>query len=173
MIPTVRTMISTPSCSNIKLGNHYKNLILPSVPLNLVQNSEQWDSARLKQKLRFDKSTSGQVKLRITNFVMEFWDFLQSWHQISCAQLQTSDRHRNSQTHHRQEAPLQTPQNHNNEEDNQMANKLRPYPTRRPLSLRILHHPSTKPHQEHNIKDIRDYIWHFWINHILLNAITR
>jgi hypothetical protein len=43
---------------------------------------------------------------------------------------------------------------------------------RRSLTLGILNTLTTKPHQEH-VEDIKDYIWQFCVNYILLYKITR
>jgi hypothetical protein len=51
-----------------------KNLILPPTPSNLRKFCRATDTAELERNLKFDPSTSDRLKLRITEFVQEFWD---------------------------------------------------------------------------------------------------
>ena len=54
-----------------------KDLVLPSIPTNMIRYSDARNSEELNRNLVFDRDAPLQLKLRITEFVKDFWDVFQ------------------------------------------------------------------------------------------------
>jgi hypothetical protein len=150
-----------------------KDLILPPIPSNLRKFSEQTDSSELLRNLKFDSSTPDRLKRRITEFVKEFWDVFNEdgvktpIHGYELV-IDTGDHQ-----------PIAVKKPHYGLHEIPIMEKacqmllnmghiIRDVLS--PWAARITLAP--KPHQEH-VEDIKDYIWRFCINYIMLNMITR
>jgi hypothetical protein len=150
-----------------------KNLILPPTPSNLRKFCRATDTAELERNLKFDPSTSDRLKLRITEFVQEFWDV---FHEDGVKtpihgyelMIDTGDH-----------PPIAVKKPHYGLHEIPIMEKTIDWllnlnhiqrDVLSPWGFRITLAP--KPHQEH-VKDIKDYVWRFCVNYILLNKITR
>jgi hypothetical protein len=151
-----------------------KDLVLPSIPTNMIRYSDAHNSEELNRNLVFDRDAPLPLKLRITEFVKEFWDVFQQDGAKSPVHgyelvIDTGD--------HKAIVAVKKP--HYGLHEIPIMEKT----IDRLLSLghivpdilspwgfRITLAP--KPHQEH-IENIEDYVWRFCVNFILLNKITR
>jgi hypothetical protein len=150
-----------------------KNLILPSIPTNMVRFNPSRNSEELNRNIVFDKCTSAPLKLRITEFVKEFWDV---FHEDGVRSPVHGYELVIDTGNHQ---PIAVKKPHYGLHEIPIMEKtidwllslghIKP-DVLSPWGFRITLAP--KPHQEH-VEDIKDYVWRFCVNYILLNKITR
>jgi hypothetical protein len=150
-----------------------KDLILPQTPPNLRRFNATSDTEELERNIKFDPFTPNRLKRRILEFVKEFWD-------VFCKEGVKSPVHGYElviDTGDHQPIAVKKP--HYGLHEIPIMEKTIDWllnlghikrDVLSPWGFRITLAP--KPHQEH-VEDIKDYVWRFCVNYILLNKITR
>ena len=150
-----------------------KTLQIPQSLSTIRRFSTKDDTLELNRNLVFDNLTPAPLKQRITSFVKEFWD-------VFCKEGVKSPIHGyelviDTGDH----PPIAVRKPHYGLHEIPIMEKTIDWllelghiqrDVLSPWGSRITLAP--KPHQEH-VEDIKDYIWRFCINYILLNKITR